>query len=295
MPTNLRLYDGYDNRPELKDEVYQLQQKLANQGYPLEPDGEFGPGTEKVVKQFQKDHLLNADGIVGVDTWDALNQQAEDTTKPVSQGASATLTTDMLKAIMPSGKTSQLELFCPALNRQLVTYQLQSPLRQAHFLPQVAHESGSFNYTSENLNYSASALRQVFGKYFTDDAIANQYARKPEKIASRVYASRMGNGDEASGEGWKFRGRGLIQLTGKDNYTSFGQSLAIDLLTDPDSVSTNPDHAVQAACWYWDVNKLNQDADRDDIKTITRKINGGYNGLDDRTAFLNRAKQVLGV
>ena len=222
MPTNLRLYDGYDNRPELKDEVYQLQQKLANQGYPLEPDGEFGPGTEKVVKQFQKDHLLNADGIVGVDTWDALNQQAEDTTKPVSQGASATLTTDMLKAIMPSGKTSQLELFCPALNRQLVTYQLQSPLRQAHFLAQVAHESGSFNYTSENLNYSASALRQVFGKYFTDDAIANQYARKPEKIASRVYASRMGNGDEASGEGWKFRGRGLIQLTGKDNYTSFG-------------------------------------------------------------------------
>ena len=158
MPTNLRLYDGYDNRPELKDEVYQLQQKLANQGYPLEPDGEFGPGTEKVVKQFQKDHLLNADGIVGVDTWDALNQQAEDTTKPVSQGASATLTTDMLKAIMPSGKTSQLELFCPALNRQLVTYQLQSPLRQAHFLAQVAHESGSFNYTSENLNYSASAI-----------------------------------------------------------------------------------------------------------------------------------------
>ena len=162
-------------------------------------------------------------------------------------------------------------------------FQIDTPLRIAGFLSQVAHESGDFKFTTENLNYSAAALRSIFGKYFTDDSQANAYARQPEKIANRVYANRMGNGNEASGEGWKYRGRGLIQLTGKDNYVAFGNSTATDSANNPDSVAA-PDAAVLSAGWFWNSRHLNNYADAGDVLGMTKRINGGTNGLDDRQA-----------
>ena len=160
-------------------------------------------------------------------------------------------------------------------------YEINTPERVAGFLSQVGHESGGFKFVEENLNYSAPALRTVFGKYFTDDSQANAYARQPEKIANKVYANRMGNGDEASGDGWKYRGRGLIQLTGKDNYTACGNALKIDFVASPDSVATSGCAALSAG-WYWDTRHLNALADAKDIVGMTKRINGGTNGLDDR-------------
>jgi putative chitinase len=170
---------------------------------------------------------------------------------------------------------------------------ITTPQRQAMFLSQLAHESGNFRFVVENLNYSADALRRVFGKYFPTDALANQYARQPERIANRVYASRMGNGDEASGDGWKYRGRGLIQLTGKDNYASFSLQADNNALVEPDLVA-EPKLAVESAGWYWATNRLNQLADTGDVKAVTRRINGGYNGLEDREAKYNKLMDVLG-
>jgi putative chitinase len=157
----------------------------------------------------------------------------------------------------------------------------------------VAHESGSFRYNTENLNYSAKALRSVFGKYFPSDELANAYARKPEKIANRVYGNRMGNGTEESGDGWKYRGRGLIQLTGHDNYRRCGEGIGLNLEEEPDQVADNPAISVKAVGWFWKTNNLNQYADADDIKIITKRINGGYHGLEDRMEFLERARSVL--
>jgi len=185
------------------------------------------------------------------------------------------------------------DYYYEALNEVMQEYQINTPLRISHFLAQILHESGHFKYKSENLNYSAAGLRKTFPKYFTNDVIANQYARKPEKIANRVYANRMGNGNEASDDGFAFRGRGLIQLTGKDNYTKCGQDLNIDLVKNPDLITSDPVTCVKTACWFWNKNKLNTYADNDDIKTITRKINGGVNGLDSRTLICNIAKGVL--
>ncbi|MEQ9262773.1 MAG: peptidoglycan-binding protein [Owenweeksia sp.] len=294
MPTTLRLYDGYRNRPELSDEVFQLQQSLAQLGYDINPDGKYGPGTQTAVMTFQRDKDLQADGVAGPATWKAL--QTKQTQDKKTEGfINLPLTLTLLKTIMPQGRESRLAMFCPALNRQLPDYQITSPLRQAHFLAQIAHESAQLNTTIENLNYSAKALRSVFGKYFPSDEMANAYARQPEKIGSRIYADRMGNGNETSTEGWKFRGRGLIQLTGKDNYRRFGQATGSDYIQNPEPVDTDADIAVQAACWYWNIHKLNHYADADDIRSITRKINGGYNGMDDREALLKRAKQAFNI
>ena len=182
--------------------------------------------------------------------------------------------------------------YIDALNKVLPENNIDTPLRICHFLAQIIHESGHLKYNSENLNYSASALKSVFKKYFPNDELANQYARKPEMIANRVYANRMGNGNEASGDGWKYRGRGLIQLTGKNNYTSCGNDLEIDLINSPDLLLV-PEYALKSACWFWNKNKLNQYADNDDITTITKKINGGTNGLEDRTQNLKKAKAIL--
>ena len=204
-------------------------------------------------------------------------------------------TAQTLSQIMPKASQENIDKYLEALNAEMIRFEINTPLRAAQFIAQLAHESGSFHYSSENLNYSASALRAVFGKYFPTDEIADKYARQPEKIANRVYADRMGNGDEASGEGWKYRGRGLIQLTGKDNYTNCGKATGMDLVNDPDQLTDNADAAVAAAGWFWDMRKLNNYADEDDIKAITRRINGGYNGLEDREAYLARAKQVLGI
>lgn len=203
------------------------------------------------------------------------------------------LTYDQLLAINGNKNPEMCRYYIDALNKVLPTYQINTKLRLCHFLAQILHESGNLKYKSENLNYSAKALRSVFGKYFKTDEIANEYARKPEKIANRVYANRMGNGDEASGDGWLRRGRGLIQLTGTDNYKACTKALNIDLMKNPDLIISNAEICVKAACWFWNKNNLNNFADTDNIKAITKRINGGYNGLEDRESILKRAKSVL--
>jgi putative chitinase len=161
---------------------------------------------------------------------------------------------------------------------------LNSNIRLAHFLSQCAHESGNFKVFTENLNYSAKGLRSIFGKYFKDDASALAFERKPEKIANRVYSSRMGNGDEASGDGWKFRGRGYIQLTGKDNYTQFDKSVEDDILANPDLVATK--FPLMSAAFFFERNNLwkicDGGADKEDVIALTKRINGGTHGLEDR-------------
>ena len=160
-------------------------------------------------------------------------------------------------------------------------YQINTPKRVAAFLAQCGHESGGFVFVTENLNYSASGLQRVFPKYFPTMEIAKQYERNPKKIASRVYANRMGNGDEASAEGWKFRGRGILQLTGKDNYFWFAASLDMTPEQAVDYLETF-EGAAQSACWFWETNKLNKFCDANDFKGLTKAINGGYIGLEDR-------------
>ena len=184
------------------------------------------------------------------------------------------------------------EEYIDALNKVLPENGIDTPLRVSHFLAQVIHESGHLRYNSENLNYSASALKSVFKKYFPSDELANQYARQPEMIANRVYANRMGNGPEASGDGWKMRGRGLIQLTGYDNYKKCGEYFNIDLIKTPDLLLV-PEYSIKSACWYWNTRKLNDLADKDDIVSITKKVNGGLNGIESRKEILGRAKKIL--
>jgi len=160
-------------------------------------------------------------------------------------------------------------------------YQINTPKRVAAFLAQCGHESGGFVFVTENLNYSASGLMRVFPKYFPNQDIAKQYERNPQKIASRVYANRMGNGSEASGEGHAYRGRGILQLTGKDNYFWFAASLEITPQQAAEYLETF-EGAAQSACWFWETNKLNALADAGDFVTMTKRINGGTIGLKDR-------------
>jgi putative chitinase len=166
----------------------------------------------------------------------------------------------------------------------IAKFDLNTPLRLAHFLAQAGHESGGFRLTKENLNYSAKGLMGIFKKYFPTEAKANEYARKPEKIANLVYASRMGNGAEASGDGSKYCGRGYIHLTGKDNYTAFGKAINEDLTKDPTLVAGK--YAMLSAAWFFTKNGLHKMADlgaTDDVVTkITKRVNGGTIGLADR-------------
>ena len=169
-----------------------------------------------------------------------------------------------------------------------------SRLRLAHFFAQVLHESGCMRFDMENLNYSSDALLKLFGKYFKTRQEADAYARQPEKIANRVYANRMGNRGEASGDGWKFRGRGLIQLTGRINYKAFAEWIGdAAVLEQPDRVSS--EYAVQSAIFFWDRNNLNKLADKDDVVALTRKINGGENGLAHRRELFNKAHGLLSM
>ena len=168
---------------------------------------------------------------------------------------------------------------------------VDSALRKAHFFAQIEHES-NLKPISENLNYSVKGLMSVFKKYFPTEELAILYARKPEKIANKVYANRMGNGDEVSGDGWKYRGRGFIQLTGKNNYKNLSNDVKIDYLSSPDKLLNEAD-AMISALWFWNKNNLNKYADEDNIKQVTKIINGGYNGLDHRTELLNKYKNLF--
>lgn len=179
-----------------------------------------------------------------------------------------------------------------AIESILPDYDIDTPERVACWLGQTAHESGNYRFLRENLNYSADGLNKIFKKYFPTVDAAKPYARNPEKIANRVYANRMGNGDERSGDGFKYRGRGLIQLTGKDNYTWFAASIEESIDETVKFLETY-EGAVQSACWFWENNNLNALADKMDVKTLTRKINGGFIGLEDRIKHINHAAHVL--
>ena len=184
-----------------------------------------------------------------------------------------------------------------ALEQALPDYDINTPQRVAAFIAQCAHESGGFRALKENLNYKAVTLRKIFPKYFPDDATANHYASLPNKqeaIANRVYGGRMGNGPEASGDGFRYCGRGLIQLTGKQNYQNFADSIETPVEDVPEFLATF-EGAVQSACWFWESNNLNQWADKSDILTLTKRINGGTIGLEDRIKHYEHALHVLGA
>jgi len=205
------------------------------------------------------------------------------------------LTKEQLKQLLP--KNPYIDYWHNALSILLPDYEINTPQRVAAFIAQCAHESGNFMVLQENLNYKWQSLRKLFPKYFPDDVIAQDYASRPNKqaaIANRIYANRMGNGSEESGDGYKYRGRGLIQLTGKHNYTWFAASLEISPDEASDYLSTF-EGASQSACWFWETNKLNTWADKGDIVTLTKRINGGTIGLDDRIKHYEHALHVLGV
>lgn len=204
------------------------------------------------------------------------------------------VTTEQMQTIIPDMNWEKAVTYLPHVDTVLPNFGIDTPLRKAHFLSQLAHESGGLKYTQENLNYSAEGLRNVFGKYFKTNEIARDYARKPEKIANRVYANRMGNGSEESGDGWKFRGRGLIQLTGKENYQKFGHDHGVDCVNNPDSI-LDPELALTSACWFWKKNNINVYADADDIHMVTKRINGGTNGLLHRQHYLDSFKRLYEV
>ena len=203
------------------------------------------------------------------------------------------ITLDLLQQLCPQTKKSVLELYAVPLHEVAEYYDMyQNMNRAAAFVAQTAHESGGFNFVKENLNYGAKGLATTFKKYFPTEADANPYERQPEKIANRVYANRMGNGDEASGDGYRFCGRGLIQLTGRNNYTKFAADLGISV-EDTVAYLETPAGAVSSAGWFWDQNNLNQYCDKNDFVTLTKRINGGTIGLEDRQHHYQLALQLL--
>jgi putative chitinase len=199
---------------------------------------------------------------------------------------------EKLAEALPDCRKQEIEAFHEDLNEAMEEFEINTPRRMAAFLAQCAHESGNFRTVRENLNYSADGLKKIFPKYFKDRD-ASQYHRQPEKIANVVYSGRMGNGDEASGDGWRFCGRGLIQLTGKTNYEHCGEALEVDVVGDPKWLET-PEGASWSAAWFWDSRDLNDLADAGDIKMITKRINGGFIGLEDRIEHYETALEALG-
>ena len=204
------------------------------------------------------------------------------------------LTLEQLKQLLP--KNPYAEQWHNALSQLLPDYEINTAKRIAAFMAQCAHESGGFLFLKENLNYKAETLSRIWPKYFPPD-VARDYASRPNKqeaIANRAYANRMGNGDEASGDGFKFCGRGLIQLTGRTNYTWFAASIGIGPEEAEEYLQTF-EGAAQSACWFWETNNLNKFADAEDIKGMTKVINGGYLGLEDRQSHYNQFKRILGA
>jgi putative chitinase len=269
------------------EDVKKLQQKLG-----LGADGVFGPGTEKAVKKWQIDHNLGDDGIVGEGTWNKMFGEQTLITEPsipqIPIASVGGLKLEKLKGHIPDDVIAQI----PDTAKR---FEINTPLRLAHFLAQCGHESGGFKATQENLNYSASGLKGIFSKYFKEAGLAESYQRNPQKIASRVYGGRMGNGPESTGEGYKFRGRGYIQLTGKDNYTAFGKAINEDMTANPDKVATH--YALLSAAWFFSKNGLHKMADggaTDAVVTqITKRVNGGTIGLPDRIKHFKEYYHLL--
>jgi putative chitinase len=259
------------------EDVKKLQIKLG-----VDPIGKFGPKTETAVKDWQSKHGLGADGIVGDGTWSKMFSEGTVSaptviTEPTPVKSVGGLKLEKLKGHIPDAVIAQIP-------DTAAKFEINTPLRLAHFLAQCGHESGGFRLTKENLNYSAKGLNGTFKKYFPTEAAAKPYERQPAKIANKVYGGRMGNGPESSGEGSKFCGRGYIQLTGKDNYTAFGKSINEDIAANPTWVAEK--YALLSAAWFFNKNKLHTMADggaTDAVVTsITKRVNGGTIGLPDR-------------
>jgi putative chitinase len=266
------------------EQVKQLQVKLG-----VDPVGNFGPKTEEAVKKYQAANGLVADGIVGDSTWNKIMGSA-----PVAPAAPAVVVPassfklDKLKGHIPDSVLAQIP-------DTAAKFGITNPLRLAHFLSQCGHESGGWRATQENLNYSSKGLMGIFKKYFPTLTLAEQYARKPEAIASRVYGGRMGNGAEATKEGFKFRGRGYIQLTGKDNYSAFDKFVPEEILANPDLVATK--YPLMSAAWFFNKNGLwsicDKGADQGTVTAVTKRVNGGTIGLPDRIKHFNEYYNLL--
>lgn len=256
------------------EEVKQIQRKLG-----LDDDGVFGKNTEAKVKEWQKSNGLLDDGIIGQMTWAKmfpLPIQAND------------FNLQTLRSVIRDAVIMEIPETAKRFN-------ISTKLRLAHFLAQCAHESGLFALVSENLNYDAQGLMRVFPRYFPTRELALQYQWKAELIASRVYGSRMGNGDEATKEGWLYRGRGYIQLTGKNNYRAFDAFVDDNILANPDLVATK--YPLMSAAWFFHVNALwslcDIGATPEAVKRVTLAVNGGYNGLDDRQSKFDMFYRLL--
>jgi putative chitinase len=262
------------------DEVKKLQTKLG-----LTPDGSYGPVTEAKVKEWQTQNNLSADGIVGDISWGIIfpetNQAASGNIPP------SNFNLENLSGHVPDSVIAQIPETATKFN-------ITNVLRLAHFLAQCGHESGGFTIANENLNYSADRLKTIIPKYFPD-TLSESYAHDPVKIGSRVYANRMGNGDEASGEGYKFRGRGFIQLTGKSNYTSFAKFIGEDTVTNPDLVASK--YPLASAAFFFNSNNIWTICDKGDseavVTDVTKAVNGGTIGLPDRLERFNEYYNLL--
>ncbi len=266
------------------DDVKKLQEKLG-----LAADGIFGAGTEAKVKEWQAANGLTADGIVGEGTWSKMFGGVAPSVikEDVVIAKAGPLNIDKLKGHIPDAVIAQIPETAAKFN-------ITNNLRLAHFLAQCGHESGGFKAVSENLNYSADGLKKIFPKYFPGN-LAESYARNPEKIASKVYGGRMGNGDETTKEGFKFRGRGYIQLTGKANYTNFAKFIGEDTVANPDLVATK--YPLASAAFFFDSNKLwaicDKGADDATVTAVTKRVNGGTIGLVDRIKHFKEYYNLL--
>jgi putative chitinase len=261
------------------DEVKKLQEKLG-----LSSDGDFGLKTEEAIKAFQLKNGLTPDGVVGPQTWERIMGQGVVSTTQVATEVGG-LKLHKLKGHIPDSVIEQIP-------DTAAKFKIDTPIKLAHFLAQCGHESGGFKVVNENLNYSSDGLKKIFPRYFPGN-LSESYARNPEKIASKVYGGRMGNGAEETKEGYKFRGRGYIQLTGKDNYTAFGKAINEDIVSNPDLVSTK--YPLLSAAWFFSKNCLHRcvDASESTVTSVTKCVNGGTIGLSDRIKHFKEYYELL--
>ena len=265
--------------------VIKLQEKLG-----VEAIGKFGPKTEAALKEWQAANGLSADGIAGPFTLSKLGIEALPQTAPtpIAIPSNSGFKLEKLKGHIPDGVIAQIP-------DTAARFGITNNLRLAHFLSQCGHESGGWKAVRENLNYSAKGLMGIFKKYFPNATLANAYQRQPEKIANRVYAKRMGNGDENSGDGYKFRGRGYIQLTGKENYTRFDATVPENIIADPDLVATK--YPLASAAFFFNSNKLwsmcDKGATPEVVTAVTKRVNGGTIGINDRLRHFNEYYKLL--